>query len=187
MVRNRIKVMRAEIGISAAALTEKLPDITSKVAMSFVEQGQVLPTKEALAKMCEVFGCSPDELYNPADIDLRAVGQQEAAQTKAAPKYKTVATVRGDTITVTEAESDTASRDRHEGMEQLRVWMQAEEKAALFKAVNGLGYKSVAEWLRDMYRQTILKYVSLGLKGSGKIHEAVPPTTESNDLKLADA
>lgn len=167
MVRNRIKVMRAEIGISATALTEKLPDITSKVAMSFVERGQVLPTKEALAKMCEVFGCKPDELYNLADIDLRTVGQEENVLPKA--------TAKGDTITFMEAENDsTSGRDRHEGMEQLRVWMQADEKAALFKAVNGLGYKSVAEWLRDMYRQTILRYVSLGLKGNEKLHEAIP-------------
>ncbi len=183
MVRNRIKVMRAEIGISAAALADKLPDVTSKVAMSYVEQGQVLPTKEALAKMCEVFGCRPDELYNLADIDLRAVGQEENALPKAALKIKTIASARGKSITAMEAEIDSASsRDRHEGMEQLRVWILAEEKDALFKAVNGLGYKSVAEWLRDMYRQTILKYVSLGLKGGEKLHESIPPTTRNQTV-----
>ena len=77
VVHNRIKVMRAEVGISAAALVEKLPDITNKVVMSYIEQGHALPTKEALAKMCEVFGCKPDSLYKLADIDLRAVQEED--------------------------------------------------------------------------------------------------------------
>lgn len=177
VVHNRIKVMRAEVGISAAALVEKLPDITNKVVMSYIEQGQALPTKEALAKMCEVFGCKPDSLYKLADIDLRVV-QEEDVFPKAALKMAST-----KEIAVTEVE---AERDRHEGMEQLRVWMQADEKAALFKAVNGLGYKSVAEWLRDMYRQTVLKYLSLELKGSKKLHEAIPPTTEINPSEVVD-
>jgi DNA-binding XRE family transcriptional regulator len=41
MVQNRIKVLRAEAGISATALAEKMPDGVDKVAMSFIEGGRV--------------------------------------------------------------------------------------------------------------------------------------------------
>ena len=70
MTQNRIRTMRAAAGISAATLAGKLPDIASGVAMSFVERGQVLPTKDALAAMCELFDCKPEELYAVEDIDL---------------------------------------------------------------------------------------------------------------------
>lgn len=179
MVHNRIKVMRAEAEISATALAEKMPDGMNKVCMSFIEKGQVLPTKEGLATMCEVLNCKPDDLYSPDDIDLRAVGRKSAEPETPAPR-----TARF-TVKVEAGRAD--DRLGHEGMEQLRVWMPAEEKAALFKAVSGLGYKSVAEWLREMYRQTIHKYVSLGLKESEKLHEVVTSHhAESNDRKLME-
>lgn len=172
MVRNRIKVMRAEAEISATALAEKLPDGMNKVCMSFIENGQALPTKESLAAMCEVLNCKPGDLYNPEDIDLRAVGRKDAT-----PEFATAAPVR---MSVGKG----GERSNHEGMEQLRVWMQAEEKVALSKAVDGLGYKSLAEWLREMYRQTIHRYVALGLKDNEKLHEFVSSHhAESNDRK----
>lgn len=187
MVHNRIKVMRAEAKISATALAEKMPDGMNKVCMSFIEKGLVLPTKEGLATMCEVLSCKPDDLYTPEDLDLRAVGRKNA-EPEAATSLPERATVkRRDGIDSIKVEADKVDeRLSHEGMEQLRVWMPAEEKAALFKAVSGLGYKSVAEWLREMYRQTIHKYVSLGLKDSEKLHEVVTSHhAESNDRKLA--
>lgn len=185
MVRNRIKVMRAEAEISATALAEKLPDGMNKVCMSFIEKGQVLPTKEGLATMCEVLNCTPGELYNPEDIDLRAVGRKDdAAESEAFATVRVSVKKREDIDTVRIEANKGEERFSHEGMEQLRVWMQAEEKAALFKAVSGLGYKSVAEWLREMYRQTIHRYIVLGLKDSEKLHEFVSSHhAESNDRK----
>lgn len=78
MVKNRIKVMRAEADISATALAEKLPDVQSKVAMSFIEQGRVLPTRDSLEQMCELLGCTPTDLYRERDLDLLSVGGGEA-------------------------------------------------------------------------------------------------------------
>lgn len=190
MVHNRIKVMRAEAEISATTLAEKMPDGMNKVCMSFIEKGQVLPTKEGLTTMCEVLNCRPDDLYSPDDIDLRAVGHKNADLEAPAPRPARFTVKRQeqdgiDTIKVEAGKVD--DKLGHEGMEQLRVWMPADEKAALFKAVSGLGYKSVAEWLREMYRQTIHKYVSLGLKDSEKLHEVVTSHhAESNDRKLME-
>ena len=57
MVKNRIKVMRAEADISATALAEKLPDVQSKVAMSFIEQGRV--PDERQPEQMRLLGCTP--------------------------------------------------------------------------------------------------------------------------------
>ncbi len=172
MVRNRIKVMRAEVGISATALSERMPEGVDKVAMSYIEQGRVLPTREGLETMCDVFDCSPADIYEIEDIDLRSVkAKPEAPTTKSKPS-----TVKADKKA--ERLEELKDRDRHDGVAQIRVWLPVEEKAALFKAVKGLGYHSVAEWLREMYRFTVHKYISLKLQDSEQLHEAVPLTTE---------
>ena len=76
------------------------------------------------------------------------------------------------------------SNTKNEGMEQFRVWLPAEEKAALFKAIAGLGYHSAAEWLREKYRATLREYIALQLNNK-TLHEAIPPhRKESNDQKL---
>ena len=52
-----------------------------------------------------------------------------------------------------------------------------EEKAALVKAVKGLGYHSTAEWMREMYRQTLKQYAALKLDGK-TLHDLIPPIVE---------
>ncbi|MEG2623293.1 MAG: hypothetical protein RSC06_10375, partial [Clostridia bacterium] len=115
---------------------------------------RVLPTRDGLDKMCEVFDCVPTDIYAASDIDLFSMHENSKE-----PK----------TIDL----KDTP----HKGMEQIRVWLLADEKAALFKAVNVLGYRSVAEWLRDMYRATIHNYISLTI-----LHEAIPPVTKNQTI-----
>ncbi len=180
MVRNRIKVMRAEVDISATALAEKMPEGVDKIVMSYIEKGRVLPTREGLEAMCDVFGCIPTDIYNANDIDLLAVKRKPEQPPKAeAVKVKAVSTGKNPReIIIPSPQKDLG---RHEGMEQLRVWMNAEEKAALFKAVEGLGYHSVAEWLREMYRVTLHKYISLNLKDKA-LHESIPPTTQNQTI-----
>lgn len=59
--------------------------------------------------------------------------------------------------------------------------MNAEEMAVLFKAVEGLGYHSAAEWLREMYRVTLHKYISLNLKDNA-LHGSIPPTMQNQTI-----
>ena len=160
MVRNRIKVKRAEANISAVALSGMLPDGVDKVAMSFIEQGRVLPTRDSLKEMCKVLECSPTDLYRERDLDLLSV------------------------VDSTEVELESVARPDiqradHEGQERVRVWMKAEEKEALLQAIAGLGYQSVTEWLREMYRATMQRYVELHLEKHRKIHQVITPSRQN--------
>ena len=65
MVRNRIKVLLAEAEITATTLVEKMPAGVDKVAMSYITNGRVLPTREILETMCDVFSCTPADIYEP--------------------------------------------------------------------------------------------------------------------------
>ena len=182
MVRNRIKVMRAEADISATALAEKMPEGVDKIVMSYIEKGRVLPTREGLERMCDVFDCIPTDLYNAHDIDLLAVKRKpEPVQPPKPGAVRVKAVSTGENPQEILIPTPPKDLGRHEGMEQLRVWMNAEEKAALFKAVEGLGYHSVAEWLREMYRVTLHKYISLNLKDKA-LHESIPPTTQNQTI-----
>ena len=172
MVRNRIKVLRAEAEISATALADKMPEGVDKIVMSYIEKGRVLPTREGLETMCDVFDCLPTDIYDAQDIDLLAVKREPEQQQPATEPVKVKAVSNGKII----IRPARRSVEQHEGMEQIRVWMPAEEKAALFKAVAGLGYHSVAEWLREKYRETLRAYIALQLKDK-TLHEAIPPTT----------
>lgn len=177
-VANRIKVLRAEANISATALASQIPG-GDKVVMSYIENGRALPTKDGLEKMCDVFSCKPADIYAAEDLDLLSVKREpEAAaipteETRIAPCKHRLA--RQDP----RLQSLRADTEQHEGMEQVRVWMPANEKAALFKAISGLGYHSVSEWLREKYRATLREYIALNL-GDRTLHEAIPPTTEIN-------
>lgn len=182
MVRNRIKVMRAEAEISATALAEKMPEGVDKIVMSYIEKGRVLPTREGLEVMCDVFNCIPADIYDTQDIDLLAV-KRKPEKPPESPKepVKVKAAAIGDNPKEIIIQPNRKGTEQHVGMEQFRVWMQAEEKAALFKAITGLGYHSVAEWLREMYRITLHKYISLKLQDK-TLHEIIPPTTQDQTI-----
>ena len=72
-----------------------------------------------------------------------------------------------------------------DGKVKVTVPMPADEKAALFKAVAGLGYHSVAEWLREKYRETLRAYIALNLENK-TLHEAIPPTTEIKHTEVVE-
>ena len=179
MVRNRIKALRAEAGISATALSERMRGGVDKAAMSFIEGGRVLPTRDGLDAMCEFFDCSPTDLYEKRELDLLAVRAKAETAEQTPPVKTVVLRATEDKPQETSGFEKLEGADRHEGMEQIRVWLPVDEKAALFKAVSALGYHSVAEWLREMYRATLHKYISLKLQDTAKLHEAIPPTTKN--------
>ncbi len=179
MVHNRIKVRRAEVGISATAIAEQMPDDVDKVAMSYIERGRVLPTAGGMAKMCEIFGCNPTDIYDAQDIDLCAVGAKPKNPANSVKERTGAMGAKADKP-IGDFFADMSGD--HKGMEQIRVWMPADEKAALFKVVSALGYHSVAEWLRDMYRATVHKYISLNLQDMKRLHEAIPPTTNNQEV-----
>jgi hypothetical protein len=128
--------------------------------------------------MCEFFDCSPTDIYEEREINLLAVRAIDTTgHEPPAPDEPEV--VQKEEKPKKASGLEEFDGTGHEGMEQIRVWMMAEEKAALFKAVSALGYRSVAEWLREMYRDTLSKYITLKLQDRD-IHEAVPPPTTRN-------
>ena len=149
MVRNRIKVLLAEAEITATTLVEKMPAGVDKVAMSYITNGRVLPTRESLETMCDVFSCTPADIYEPREIDLLSVRRQaaQAVQSDGCPKTAETDEKQDDGMAdvVMQPSPRKDSNTKNEGMEQFRVWLPAEEKAALFKAIAGLGYHSAAE------------------------------------------
>jgi len=176
MAKNRIKVYRAEVGITAANLGKELPDDLNKIGMCILESGKVLPTKQSLIRMCEIFGCKPSDLYSPDDIDLLFVEFENSFE-----RFNSV-NIPHPAKLITVREEDFAIRIEgfngkdHEGMEQVRVWLRTDEKLALTKVVKCLGYTTVAEWFREMYRATVQHYIALGLNDD-MIHQKIPPTT----------
>lgn len=182
MVSNKIKSQRAEAGITAASLAAQMPDEINKVGMSIIESGKALPTRCNLQKICEVLNCDPTDLYDVEDLDLLAVGRGDDDPADLYPKAPepmemTVSVDRsGGTPKIriaVESSSDNAGQE--DVKEQFRVWMPAREKQALWAVVKGLGYSSLAEWFREMCRNTLERYITMNLVGN--IHENIPTTT----------
>ncbi len=179
MVQNRIKELRARLGISGRQLLEKLPENErmSPSTISYIERGVVLPTKESLEALCKLFDVEPADIYAVQDIDLASV---RSAAPKAIP-IDDDKPVEQNEIVIQPAKKPNIPESGSK-MEQVRVWFPAAEKAALFRAIYGLGYHSVAEWLREKYRDTLREYIALRLKDEATLHEAVPPTTENQKV-----
>lgn len=179
MVDNRIRVMLAERKMSAAALSDTMPGM-GKVCMSFIVNGIALPTREGMAAMCDTLACLPTDLYDEAELNLNiAVGKGQ--QPPESPLHEAAEnTEKRPTIPINSLEAPVRRKAErwdssgHAGQERLFFWFQPEEKAALVKAVKGLGYRSTAEWMREMYRQTLKQYAALGLEGK-KLHDLIPP------------
>lgn len=183
MVDNQIKVMLAKRGLSAAALSRDIPEM-NKVCMSFIVNGITMPTREGMREICSILHCTPVELYDEAELDLNILRKVPESEPQPMAEIK-------QTVTKEEVEEALESGvapfnsleapdkkpeawQRHVGQKQLRVWLTEEERAALEKAIKGLGYRSLAEWLREMYRQTLKQYAALQLDGK-TLHDLVPP------------
>ena len=184
MVDNRIKVLLAEKKMSAAALSKTMPDM-GKVCMSFIVNGIALPTREGMAAMCETLDCVPTDLYDEAELNLNITGSGEtesplhndAAEVKAAKTEEEPIIPLNSLEAPVRQKAEQRDRSGHEGQERVFFWFRPEEKEALVKAVKGLGYRSVAEWMREMYRQTLKQYAALKLNGK-TLHDLIPPIVE---------
>lgn len=96
--------------------------------MSYIANGKALPTMECLRAMCDLLECSPADLYDATDVDLLSLFLSR--------------------------DSATESRKSHE----LGEWFSDEEVASLQKALLAFGYSGIGEWLREMWRNTLLRY-----------------------------
>lgn len=150
MTKNDIRSKLEEHGITQAEAANRMPDDVGRVGMSFIVTGKVLPTKDGMEALCAMFDCSPSDLYEPSDINLLSIG--DVAEE----------TVRFDPDSVSKAGR------QHAGMCELRAWLRPYEKEALARAVSELGYRSIAEWLREMIRNTVARNKRLQVKSDGK-------------------
>lgn len=149
MTENNIRSMRVRAGLSQEDVASSLPEGTNHVMVSFMEAGRTLPTVDGMKALCDLFICSPSDLYLLDDLDLSL---SEQFPTKCSTSTKTSGGGRGP---------------GHEGMTEFRVWVKPEEKEAIEKAVAKLGYRSGAEWFREAQRALLQRCVMMGLSEAG--------------------
>lgn len=148
MTENNIRSMRVRAGLSQEDVASSLPEGTNRVMVSFIEAGRTLPTVDGMKALCDLFICSPSDLYLLDDLDLSL---SEQFPTKCSTSTKTSGGGRGH---------------GHEGMTEFRVWVKPEEKEAVEKAVAKLGYRSSAEWFREAQRALLQRCIMMGLSES---------------------
>lgn len=149
MVPNRIRDMRVQAGLSQEDVADSLPDEVNRVIVSFLEGGKVLPTVESMKGLCDLFICSPTDLYDPGELDLA------------------LAETYPDVVARPPAKKGGGRGAGHEGMTEFRVWVKPEEKAALESAVAKLGYRNTTEWFREVFRGALERCTLMGLSESG--------------------
>lgn len=149
MVPNRIRDMRVQAGLSQEDVAESLPNEVTRVIVSFLEGGKVLPTVESMKGLCDLFICSPTDLYDPGELDLA------------------LAETYPDVVARPPAKKGGGRGAGHEGMTEFRVWVKPEEKAALESAVAKLGYRNTTEWFREVFRGALERCTLMGLSESG--------------------
>lgn len=149
MTENNIRSMRVRAGLSQEDVASSLPEGTNRVMVSFMEAGRTLPTVDGMKALCDLFICSPSDLYLLDDLDLSL---SEQFPTKCSTSTKTSGGGRGP---------------GHEGMTEFRVWVKPEEKEAIEKAVAKLGYRSSAEWFHEAQRALLQRCIMMGLSESG--------------------
>ena len=190
MVENQLRAQLTANGISAAELARRIPGM-DKLCMHFIEKGVALPTRDGMTVMCDALGCLATDLYDEAELNLnvtaKSAGQRATESLPHSAEVNTEtegrATIPLNSLEATVRQKAEQRDKGHEGQERLFFWFKPEEKAALVKAVKGLGYRSVAEWMREMYRQTLKQYAALGLEGK-TLHDLIPPYVDQEYLPL---
>lgn len=69
----RLKQARLMLGLSLRELCVKIGNAVSHVALAKYELGEMKPTGEVLAKLCEALGRSPDFMFRPVRVSLDKV------------------------------------------------------------------------------------------------------------------
>lgn len=134
MVRNNLRVRRAGQRLSQNALAEWLPDASAAV-YCYIEQGKALPTPQDMQSLCKALDCAPGDIYRPEDMDLSGVADKGAAPDRRKSR----------------------GGRQHGDMVEIRCWFHPSEKQALEDTLAALGYRNTAEWLREMYRNTVAR------------------------------
>lgn len=156
MTNNTIRIERLKLGLSQGKLAEQLPDDLDAVAVGFIEKGRVLPTRDTMEVLCEIFNCTPTDLYAPEDIDLLS-------------GRKPIDDVEAEELTTPNQQPDRQRSGRgHDGMTEFRTWLRPNEKQTLEEAVDALGYRSLSEWFREVYRNTVCRYKRLSIPVKGR-------------------
>lgn len=150
---NDIRERRLKLGLSQSRLAAQLPGKIDAIALGFIENGRVLPTVDAMRILCEKFECEPTDMYAPGDLDLMSCNNPE-------PTPLDCSMGPG---------APSGSGRQHDGRTEFRTWLLPAEKLALNTAVAQLGYRSGAEWFREMVRNTIARNKRLhGAATAGK-------------------
>ena len=135
LVPNNIARRRRQLRIPARQVAEQMAAITLPI-FSTIENGRVMPKKSDLKVMCKVLRCRPTDLYPADQLALTEDANQTTSKEAASP----------------------ASIDRgHPGQVEFRAWLRVDERQTLRDAVMALGYRNEAEWLREMYRNTVAR------------------------------
>lgn len=156
MTNNTIRVERIKLGLSQGKLAEQLPDDLDAVTVGFIEKGRVLPTRDTMEALCEIFSCIPTDLYEPEDIDLLSSRKPIDDIEEEEPPAPDQSPVRQ------------RSGRGHDGMTEFRTWLRPNEKETLEEAVDALGYRSLSEWFREVYRNTVCRYKRLFIPVKGR-------------------
>lgn len=154
MTHNRIRERLLELHMSQADIAAKMPDDVGRVGLSFIATGKVLPTKDGMKVLCDALDCGVSDLYDVKDIDIAASCEFE---------FDEVNCISDTSVT-------RRSSHQHDGMTEFRCWIRPYEKDALEKAVDELGYRSLAEWFREVCRNTVHRNIRLQGKGDKKTY-----------------
>ena len=145
MTTNRIAELRERLQISQRELMKHLPSDVNPVAMSFIEQGRVLPNVPTMQAISDTLGTPPTEIYQAQDLNLTL----SALPLPEEDSTTTVVKGRGGTV-------------------EIRCRVKPEEKRNLDAALAALGYSSYAEWWREKYRATLRDFQTLLKLKEGK-------------------
>ena len=139
MIENNVRRERTKLGMTQGELAKRLPDGMDAIGLGYIEHGRVLPTREQLEGMCREFHCEKTDLFDESDIDLLS-SPAVSSDDNEATGFVAPGDNRG-----------------HKGKVEFRVWLRPMEKEALEHALGSLGYRSNAEWLREMVRNTVAR------------------------------
>lgn len=143
---NRLREVRTKSGLSQVEVSKRTG--LSPAVLSYIENGQVLPTMENIEALCSLFSCSPTDIFD--------LSQFRSADADGVPR-KATGTRKAD--------------------ERFYVHIGAEEKDELFRAIRFLGFQSSSEWFREMMRKTVNQYHILYLMTPAG-HAACAPAEE---------
>ena len=156
--KNNIRAQLARNRETAKGLTLRLYD-ADEVAMSYIVNDRVLPTKRDLNAMTAALNCEVKDLYDLNDIDLAGFKNTSDTLTLITPELGSIKTFPIKPI----------GDHGHDGMVRMFFWIDPERKEAIQQNRAKLGYITDAEWFRECDRNLAERAAKLDGK---TLHEA---------------